>query len=125
MKGMWSSFTTLIILVATVFASLVVVFYAYSMLGAQNQSVIVTQAFPGIIKDGQLYVFLQTNSQIKIVKLLVEGYCEAEKVCLKPGLNNVSLTLPSGFSPSKCEVYSFTLVLCNGKSVIVNAKYYC
>jgi hypothetical protein len=125
MKGMWSSFTTLIILVATVFASLVVVFYAYSMLGAQNQSVIVTQASPGIIKDGQLYVSLQTNSQIKIVKLQVEGYCEAENVCLKPGLNNVSLTLPSGFSPIKCEVYSFTLVLSNGKSVFVNAKYYC
>lgn len=125
MKGVWGPLTSLIILVASVVISLVVVFLAYSILGGHNQLVVVTQASPGMIKDGKLYISLQSNSQVKIVKLQVGGYSETLDVVLKPGINNVTLPLPPGFSPVKCQMYSFMLVLDNGHTVMVNAEYYC
>ncbi len=125
MKGMWSVFTTLIILLATVVLSIMVAFFAFSMLGSQAHGTIVTQASPGIIKDGNLCVSIRASSSIKIVELEVENYTESLNVCLNPGTNNVVLPLPSGFSPVKCVPYSFTLVLSNGKSVIISAEEHC
>ncbi|BDC18521.1 hypothetical protein [Acidianus sp. HS-5] len=125
MKGMWNVFTTLIILAATVVMSIMVAFFAFSMLGVQAHGVIVTQASPGIIKDGKLCISLQASSKIKIVELEVDNYTEHLCICLSPGLNNISIPLPSGFSPVKCTPYSFTLVLSNGKTTLVSAEEHC
>jgi hypothetical protein len=126
MKGMWASITSLVILIAAVTISLMVVYFIFSFAAAHSNEITVTQVSPGIIEpNGTLIVCLKSTSSVEIVKLRVNNYncCISENINLTEGINKVYLTLPSKFSPVQCSIYTFTLILNNGNTVVINGKY--
>lgn len=123
-KGLSDTITVMIILIASVIAAVSVVVIAFALLSSNSKLEEVYAVGSGKIQNGYLYVTISSNTYVNIISLSVNlgdtVKTVQENVPLQPGLNNVTLVLPSDFTPVNYTVYSFTLTLSNGKTVIVS-----
>lgn len=124
-RGLSDTVTVMIILIASVAAVLSVVVVAFALLGANSKFEEVYAVGNGKIEDGKLYVLIRSNVNVSIISLSINDgtviYSSPQNVPLHPGINNVTLTLPSDFKPRNYTVYSITLTLSNGHTVLVSA----
>ncbi len=122
-KGLSDGITTFIIILVSIAAVLVVVSYALAFMGGYVQTLpTVKQVGPGQIKDGYLYVYLDSTGNVKIVSVGVNGYLSSVSIKITPGSHHVEIPLPSGFKPQNGTIYIVNLGLSDGESVVVSAS---
>ncbi|AWR94237.1 DUF973 family protein [Acidianus brierleyi] len=128
-KGLSGAVTALILVIASVAIAIVVVGFVFGIFGAVTSTPSVTAAGTGSISEigntGQytLTVVLDSTGSATVVSVSVDGYTTSVSTALSSGNNLISITLPTGFTPTPGQTYTIDLGLNDGQSVAVAAVY--
>ncbi|AWR94238.1 hypothetical protein [Acidianus brierleyi] len=122
-RALYTGITAFLLIVASVLITLIVLSFAYSVLGGYNSVYpIVKQSGPGELKNNYLYVYLTSSRNITIISISVNGYTSSISVPLSEGSQLVKIPLPKGFYYTNGTYYSINLGLSDGESVVVSAS---
>ena len=136
-KGLSGAVTALILVIASVIIALVVVGFAFGLLGELGGIPTVTQVGTGtlssVTNNGQTYyvatITLRSTGKVQIVSTSIVGTdltaSSISPISLSAGLTTVTLTFPaeSDFIPQNGTVYQVSVSLSDSTTVQVAVKY--
>jgi|GEM_PF-1082758 len=136
-KGLSGAVTALILVIASVIIALVVVGFAFGLLGELTGTPTVTQVGTGsltpVTNNGQTYyvatITLHSTGKVQIVSASIVGTnvkaSNISPISLSAGLTTVTLTFPaeSDFIPQNGTVYQVSVSLSDSTTVQVAVEY--
>jgi hypothetical protein len=125
-KAISGALTSLVLLTASIVISLVVVGFTFGNLTYSPSPTLKQNGQLFIVHKGGIYCLtgeVSSTGKVTIDSISVNSYAESANVEINEGVNNLSVTLPSGFTPEEGEHYNVVLGLSDGYSLNAYAYY--
>jgi len=125
-RALSGALTSFVLIAASIVISLVVIGFAFGTLTYSSTPTVKQNGQLLIVYKGGVYYLtgeVSSTGKVKVDSITVNGYIESTNVEINEGVNNLSVTLPSGFTPEEGEHYNVILGLSDGNSLNAYAYY--
>ncbi|CAJ31507.1 hypothetical protein [Betalipothrixvirus acidiani] len=118
-KGLSNAVSALILVVASVIIALIVVGFAFGLIGAFTAQPVIHVVY-AYVQNHHLYVVLQNTGNVPamIVAYIIDGEGpNSTNIQVPVGTVTISIPLPSSLSLSSGQFVDFTLIISNGEVI--------